>query len=113
MTYRLTLRQAEIRWLRERRAQLYVELLTEAQAEQDYLVFVTSSDIAREQMREKRRCQWTLVSRGRRPGGPTVRQAQDRGRSVCLGFTRLMFFSVSDDRAAALLAALRRWPRSQ
>ena len=52
MAYRLTLRQDAIRWLRERRAGLYVDLLTEAHAEQAYLAFVTSSDIAREQMRE-------------------------------------------------------------
>jgi hypothetical protein len=52
MAYRLTLRQDAVRWLRERRAQLYVDLLTEAHAEQFYLAFVTSSDTAREQMRE-------------------------------------------------------------
>ena len=52
MAYRLTLRRDAIGWLRERRAQLYVDLLTEAHAEQYYLSFVTSSDTAREQMRE-------------------------------------------------------------
>jgi hypothetical protein len=52
MAYRLTLRQDEIRWLRERRAQIYVDLLTEAHAEQAYLAFITSSDHAREGMRE-------------------------------------------------------------
>ncbi len=52
MAYQLTLRQDAIRWLRERRAQLYVDMLTEAHAEQFYLGFVTSSDTAREQMRE-------------------------------------------------------------
>jgi hypothetical protein len=41
-----------IRWLRERRAQLYMDLLMQAHAEQFYLGFVTSSDAAREQMRE-------------------------------------------------------------
>ena len=39
-------------WLRERHARLYVDLLTEAHAEQAYLAFLTSSDTAREQMRE-------------------------------------------------------------
>jgi hypothetical protein len=34
MTYRLILRQDAIRWLRERRAQFYVDLRTEAHAEQ-------------------------------------------------------------------------------
>jgi hypothetical protein len=48
----LALRRDAIRWLRERRAQLYVGLLTEAHAEQAYLAFVTSSDTAREQMHE-------------------------------------------------------------
>ena len=52
MAYRLTLRRDAIRWLRERRVQLYVDLLTVAHAEQYYLGFVTSSDTAREQMRE-------------------------------------------------------------
>jgi hypothetical protein len=33
MAYRLTLRQDEVRWLRERRAQLYVDLLTSARRE--------------------------------------------------------------------------------
>jgi hypothetical protein len=50
MAYRLTLRQDAIRWLRERRAQLYMDLLTEAHAEQFYLSVVTGSDTPR--MRE-------------------------------------------------------------
>lgn len=50
--YRLTLRQDAIRWLRERRAHVYVDLLTDAHAEQFYLSFLTSSGLAREQMRE-------------------------------------------------------------
>jgi hypothetical protein len=52
MAYRLILRRDSIRWLRERRAQLYVDMLTQARAEQFYLGFNTSSDTAREQMRE-------------------------------------------------------------
>jgi hypothetical protein len=37
MTFRLALRQDQLRWLREQRAQLYIELLTEAYAEkQDF-----------------------------------------------------------------------------
>ena len=52
MAYRLTLRRDAIRWLRERRAQLYVDMLMQARAEQFHLSFVTSSDTAREQMRE-------------------------------------------------------------
>src|SRR5689334_10644917 len=52
MVYRLNLRRDVIRWLREQRAHLYVDMLTQAHAEQFYLSFVTSSDTAREQMRE-------------------------------------------------------------
>jgi hypothetical protein len=52
MAYRLTLRRDAIRWLRERRARLYVDLLMQARAQQFYLSFITSSDTAREQMRE-------------------------------------------------------------
>jgi hypothetical protein len=52
MAYRLILRRDAIRWLRERRAQLYVDMLMQARAEQFYLSVVTSSDTAREQMRE-------------------------------------------------------------
>jgi hypothetical protein len=52
MAYRLILRRDAIRWLRERRAQLYVDMLTQAHAEQFYLSVITSSDTAREQMRK-------------------------------------------------------------
>src|SRR5215813_9772295 len=52
MAYRLTLRRDAIQWLRERRAQLYVDMLMQARAQQFYLSFITSSDTAREQMRE-------------------------------------------------------------
>jgi len=46
------LRRDAIRWLREHRTQLYVEMLMQARAQQFYLGFATSSDTAREQMRE-------------------------------------------------------------
>jgi hypothetical protein len=52
MAFRLTLRRDAIGWLRERRAQLYVDLLVQAHAEQAYLAFITSNDTARQQMRE-------------------------------------------------------------
>jgi len=52
MAYQLNLRRDAIRWLRAHRAQLYVEMLLQARAEQFYLSFITSSDIAREGMRE-------------------------------------------------------------
>ena len=46
------LRRDAILWLRERRAQVYVEMLTQAYAERYYVTFATSSDSARELMRE-------------------------------------------------------------
>src|SRR5690242_7804473 len=52
MAYRLLLRRDAIRWLRERRAQLYVEMLAQAYAERYYVTFATSGDSAREVMRE-------------------------------------------------------------
>lgn len=39
MAFRLALRQDAARWLRERRADLYVDLLTEAHAEQNWLQY--------------------------------------------------------------------------
>jgi len=50
MAYRLILRRDAIRWLRQRRAQLYVDMLMQARAQQFYLSVVTGSDTAR--MRE-------------------------------------------------------------
>jgi len=50
MAYRLNLRRDAIRWLRQHRAQLYADMLTQARAEQFYLSVVTGSDTAR--MRE-------------------------------------------------------------
>jgi hypothetical protein len=52
MTFRLALRQDAIRWLREQRAQLYVELLAEAHAEQQYLEFATADEETREAARD-------------------------------------------------------------
>jgi hypothetical protein len=40
MTFRLALRQDQTRWLRDQRAQIYVDLLTEADAECEYLAYV-------------------------------------------------------------------------
>jgi hypothetical protein len=50
MAYRLNLRRDAIRWLRAHRAQLYVDMLMQARAEQFYLSVITGSDNAR--MRE-------------------------------------------------------------
>ena len=43
---------ARARWLREQRAQLYVDLLTEAYAEQQHFEYTTADDESRERMRE-------------------------------------------------------------
>jgi hypothetical protein len=51
MTFRLALRQDATRWLREQRAQLYVDLLAEAHAEQQYLEFATADEETREAAR--------------------------------------------------------------
>ena len=51
MTFRLALRQDQIRWLREQRSQLYVDLLTEAYAEQQYLDYDMADDETRSGMR--------------------------------------------------------------
>ena len=52
MTFRLALRQDQVRWLREQRAQLYVDLLTEAYAEQEYVLYAVAGDETRERMRK-------------------------------------------------------------
>jgi hypothetical protein len=52
MTFRLALRQDQNRWLREQRAQLYVDMLTEARAEEDYFHYAMADGESREQMRK-------------------------------------------------------------
>jgi hypothetical protein len=51
MAFRLALRQDSARWLREQRAQLYVDLLAEAHAEQEYLKWAMADDQTRESAR--------------------------------------------------------------
>jgi hypothetical protein len=51
VTFRLALRQDQARWLREQRAQLYVDMLTEAYAEQKYLEYAIADDQTRERVR--------------------------------------------------------------
>jgi hypothetical protein len=52
LTFRLALRQDQARWLREQRAQLYADLLTEAYAEQEYLKYAIAADDVRERTRQ-------------------------------------------------------------
>lgn len=52
MTFRFALRQDQARWLREQRAALYVDMLTEANAEQQYLTWAMADDEIRDRMRE-------------------------------------------------------------
>jgi hypothetical protein len=51
VAFRLALRQDQARWLREQRAQLYVDLLTEAYAEKEWLEYAMADDETRETMR--------------------------------------------------------------
>jgi hypothetical protein len=51
-TFRLALRQDAIRWMREQRAQLYVDLLAEAHAEQQYLEFAGAGEKMQEVARD-------------------------------------------------------------
>jgi hypothetical protein len=51
-TFRLALRQDHVRWIREQRSQLYVDMLTEAGAEQDWLEYRLADEVARERARE-------------------------------------------------------------
>jgi hypothetical protein len=51
VTFRLALRQDQIRRIHEQRSQLYVDLLTEAYAEQQYFEFETADDETRDRMR--------------------------------------------------------------
>jgi hypothetical protein len=48
VTFRLALRQDQVRWLRERRADLYVDLLTEAHAEREWFGLEIADDETRE-----------------------------------------------------------------
>ena len=52
MAFRLALRQDRARWLRGQRAQLYVDLLTEAHAEQEYFHYAMAADEDRERLRK-------------------------------------------------------------
>ena len=50
--FRLALRQDQVRWLRERRTDLYVDMLTEAYAEEQWLEYTMADDETRERMRK-------------------------------------------------------------
>lgn len=52
LAFRFTIRQEQTRWLREQRAQLYVDLLTEAYAEQQWLERQLLADEDRERYGE-------------------------------------------------------------
>ncbi len=91
MAFRLALRQDHARWLRERRAELYVDLLTEAYAEQQYFDLDTADADTREAMRphfvdlrlpplERAR----LGARGTAIGSRTVNQLFNRMQSEAL-----------------------------
>jgi hypothetical protein len=50
MTFRFALRQDAARWLREQRAQLYIDMLTEAQAEQKWIEHTLADKTVQERM---------------------------------------------------------------
>jgi hypothetical protein len=52
-TFHLALWQDKIRWLREQRSQLYVDLLTEAHAERAWRQYATADDRVKELMRDR------------------------------------------------------------
>lgn len=52
LAFRYSLRQDKARWLREQRAECYVDLLTEAYAEKEYFGWEVSDDAEREVSRE-------------------------------------------------------------
>jgi hypothetical protein len=52
MTFRLALRQDHVRWIREQRSQLYIDMLTEAHAEYDWLELESAGKEAQERARE-------------------------------------------------------------
>jgi hypothetical protein len=94
MTFRLALRQDQSRWLREQRAQLYADLLTEAHAEHDHVLFAIAEDEVRERMRlyfadlrlpplERAR----LGARGTIFGSKTVNRLFNRLESECMKAT--------------------------
>ena len=53
VSFRLTLRVDHKRWLREQRAQFYVDLLTEAYAEQQWLEQDVADDETRDRLRSR------------------------------------------------------------
>jgi hypothetical protein len=75
MTFRLAMRQDQARWLREQRTQLYVDMLTEAYAEEEYLHYAMADDEARE-----RRQQWFTDLRM-----PPVERARLGARGTAFG----------------------------
>jgi hypothetical protein len=52
MTFRFALRQGREQWIREQRSQLYVDMLTEAQAEQEWLQYVMADDKTQQMARD-------------------------------------------------------------
>lgn len=51
-TFRFAMRQDHVRWVREQRAELYVDMLTEAYAEQEWLKLETASAQIQERARK-------------------------------------------------------------
>jgi hypothetical protein len=109
-TFRLALRQDQQRWLREQRSQLYVDLLTEAYAEERYFEY-TTTDPETQQRTEQffrqtdvrlpplQRAQ--LGSRASIFGSPTVNRLFNQINSVS---ARLMQMTRAEPEARAMVA---------
>ena len=52
MTFRFALRQGREQWIREQRSRLYVDMLTEAQAEQEWLEYATADEEIKQAARD-------------------------------------------------------------
>jgi len=92
--FRLALRQDRARWLREQRLQLYVEMLTEAHAEQNWLEYHLADDEIRESigpfrpdMRLPPLARARLGARGSIIGSQDVNRAFNRMQAVAGKFT--------------------------
>lgn len=88
-TFRLALRQERGRWLREQRAALYVDMLAEAYAEQQWFDFDQADDETRELMRPHftdlrlpPRERARLGARGKAYGDESVNKAFNRLQGV-------------------------------
>jgi len=95
MTFRLALRQDQSRWIREQRADLYMDMLTEAYAEQEWLKLETAPESIQERAGSHSRTSgcllwnapgWGQGNHLRQPGRqPTLQPGRRRGVPAAAG----------------------------